>query len=733
LDILVKVGAKRADHDPSQQYDWLDGQIISIKPSGSYAEGLSERTRKSHCVIETPHDYFSLFNASGWDDLCTRSLFYDFKKRFYPANFEGKFPFIETKELDYETPHRIRDYFIDFKRLLDAKIITDTQYKSIYDKSRNHDKIYLDRDPVTYILNENDYTRLTPSVDVRPGTIDAAGTYTVGTGQTYADWSDAIADLPADIDAITTPGNITLRGNTNEVISENTALLIALDTGAYTLTLDAASGVKHSGIYDGHRISFTTASDTFSLDETNADTLSSTAIRDLAFLIADGAYTGAAAYVDIASTPGTHIFERNIVSGVTKVNLNFGIRAANQWVGYGIIARNNIIYGVNTGLHANCTYATSSTVYYYNNTVAKCTIGVHQDNATVATTVAELKNNLCQGNTTDYVDDGAGWGATATNVSEDATSPDGGAYINLNCHDATSCFTDYDANNYLLAAGGTELTTLDDGENLSGTFTDDIIGTERVGWYIGASEYVAAGGAVDVSAGTDALVITEYATTVNKEISFEAGVDALAITEYATTINAAISLTAGLDTLAITEYAAIVAAPLSVTAGLDTLVITEHAAGVSVGIGFTAGLDTLTITEYAATVNAEVNFTAGLDTLVVTEYAADVSIGIGVAVGLDTLVITEYAATVAAPLSVTAGTDALAITEYAAGVNAEVSFTAGLDALIITENAATVNAETNIQATLATLVIAEYAASVAIGGAKFMPEQLGLNQMEGLY
>ena len=80
----------------------------------------------------------------------------------------------------------------------------------------------------------------------------------------------------------------------------------------------------------------------------------------------------------------------------------------------------------------------------------------------------------------------------AKNVSEDASSPDD-AYDNLNCHDATSCFTDWANDDYHLDSGGSEITTLDDGDDLSGTFTDDIDGDTRSTWYIGADEIVAVG------------------------------------------------------------------------------------------------------------------------------------------------------------------------------------------------------------------------------------------------
>ncbi|MCK4554924.1 hypothetical protein KAU19_08305, partial [Candidatus Parcubacteria bacterium] len=201
--ILIKVGDKRRIDDPAFNADWRDGHIICVRPDGYYT-GI--QTRKSQCVIETQHNFFGLFNANSYDDLANRSLFYDFKKYFYPATADGKYPFIENKELDYGSflDWRMREYFIDFQWMLNQRWINKNQYESIYNKSENHQHIYLDHDLSSYIFHEDSKDRVTPNVPIVPGTIDAGGTFTVGTAQTYSDWSDAIADLPADIGAMST-------------------------------------------------------------------------------------------------------------------------------------------------------------------------------------------------------------------------------------------------------------------------------------------------------------------------------------------------------------------------------------------------------------------------------------------------------------------------------------------------------------------------------------------------
>lgn len=120
--------------------------------------------------------------------------------------------------------------------------------------------------------------------------------------------------------------------------------------------------------------------------------------------------------------------------------------------------------------------------------------------------------------------------------------------------------------------------------------------------------------------------MTLNAAAAGVEVS--AGVDALTLTELDAGVNAAISFTAGLDALTLTEFAATVNAEISFTAGLDALTLAELNATVNAAVSFTAGLDALTLAEFGATVNAEISFTAGLDALILTEYAANVDDGL---------------------------------------------------------------------------------------------------------
>ncbi|GAG34644.1 unnamed protein product, partial [marine sediment metagenome] len=123
------------------------------------------------------------------------------------------------------------------------------------------------------------------------------------------------------------------------------------------------------------------------------------------------------------------------------------------------------------------------TLTVYNNTFVKNYCNIH--NARVGETGTRIfKNNLCQDNSGggDYSDTGGGFGTTANNISEDATSPD------ASFRNKTVSFVDEDNDDFHLA--GNDANARNAGEDLSATFTDDIDGQTRGyrGWDIGADE-----------------------------------------------------------------------------------------------------------------------------------------------------------------------------------------------------------------------------------------------------
>ena len=224
----------------------------------------------------------------------------------------------------------------------------------------------------------------------------------------------------------------------------------------------------------------------------------------------------------------------------------------------------------------------------------------------------------------------------------------------------------------------------------------------------------AGGGDVEVSAGTDALVLAGYSATVNAEISIQAGFDALAITENAADVNINVSVSATTDSLAITTYDAAIKADISITTGLDALSLTENAANINAEISIQANADNLTLATYDATVNAEVNVLADFDALAITEYAATVTVGgnIEVSANTDALVLTEYQSTISFDLDIQATTDTLSLTTCAASVNSGVNIQANVDALTVIAFQATIDAANNVLANSATLALTAYAVNV---------------------
>ena len=94
-----------------------------------------------------------------------------------------------------------------------------------------------------------------------------------------------------------------------------------------------------------------------------------------------------------------------------------------------------------------------------------------------------MRNNLSQGSVVADYAPGNAIDAHSKNVSEDATSPDA-SYQEINCHDGSSCFNDYDNDDYSLIATGDEIDTLALADDLSAIgspeqFSDDCIGFTR--------------------------------------------------------------------------------------------------------------------------------------------------------------------------------------------------------------------------------------------------------------
>lgn len=111
--------------------------------------------------------------------------------------------------------------------------------------------------------------------------------------------------------------------------------------------------------------------------------------------------------------------------------------------------------------------------------------------------IANFKNNLIYGAaTTDYAFENYGSGTltTANNATADTSSPNDTYDSQCTETNGSDCFVDSANGDYHLISTAD---VIDDGADLSGTFTTDIDGQTRAGsWDIGADEYQASGSAV---------------------------------------------------------------------------------------------------------------------------------------------------------------------------------------------------------------------------------------------
>lgn len=480
MKLIFRVGNKYDPFHPNFIKGCRDGQLIDIRPD-DYQEGRMER--KHFLVLQTPHDYWALRGATDWKSDKAKVL--EFKKFLVPADRNGKYPW-EFGYLRGEKRVRWRDWFVDIEKLLQDKWITQANHDGIRDFSREYGSIPIDRPLTDFLVHEDVKTRIDPTIH---NMAIASGTFSIGAALDYA----TVTAFEADIAAALT-GNLT-----GEHADEETAITSLItfdtDTATFLLKLTAASGAEHDGTAygNGARINFGT-SDGINFNETTGGDLDDIEMSNLAtdnsgnqnsgISLEDGGDSG-------TMTLNRILMQSNSVSvGAIRTGSGCETGSIRNCISYGFTKTTADFHG---GIHIDAFAAGTYTIY--NNTCIKNynNIYLRRGNSTNLT----IKNNLAQGDTggADYTDaDTIGWGTTAKNISEDATSPDA-SYQSKDLHTNT-IFNDYANDDYTLDPAGdaTNLAIADDGDDLSGIFTDDIIGQTRSTWYIGASEIVAAGG-----------------------------------------------------------------------------------------------------------------------------------------------------------------------------------------------------------------------------------------------
>lgn len=171
MEVLVKV-MSHSLHNAKPKTKWRDGQIIDKRPNGYY-QGIRER--KTHCVIQTNDDYWTSRGSTELKSDLPAVM--EFKRHLMVIHPQGSMGFSKSfssgfKKREHKHPwdsgyaepaegvkFRKRDWFIDFKGLLDNAIITQAQFDSIYDKQNDHLSIILDMPLSDIVRHEDTFSR----------------------------------------------------------------------------------------------------------------------------------------------------------------------------------------------------------------------------------------------------------------------------------------------------------------------------------------------------------------------------------------------------------------------------------------------------------------------------------------------------------------------------------------------------------------------------------------------
>ena len=486
MEIAVKVGHKFALNDNSHLYGLRDGNILEMRPDGFFKGALE---RKHHCILTTQHDYWELRGTHDHKSYNQKVL--DLKKfrtsRFSNGKYMWDYSDFEEipEELEQEKKRPV-DYFIDFKFLLDKKIITKSQFDAIYDKSRDPGRIYIDRALESYIFDEDVHVRRKSEYSNRKGSITSGTYYVASSGGDYTTWKLAVDDI-ADL-----TGDISILGKDAEEMAESNIITYDINTGSYKTIFGVKSGSEHNGgaYGNGHRISWGTSNYFYF----NSNNVNNVIVQDLAYNTANNSF-GIRLYVGFNTTPC--IIQRCLAKGVDSGDYVIHCVYASKK----IIVRNNIGYNTHNGIYLDNSNVFTQWEFYNNTLIDEGAYGLNITNDPGQPGTIICKNNLLLNNATADINNPGVIDTHSKNVTSDATSPDT-SYRSKDMI-TNSVFKDYANDDFRLKKDGdtTNLAILDDGDYLSGIgspaqFSDDIQRQTRNKWYIGASEIAGVGNAI---------------------------------------------------------------------------------------------------------------------------------------------------------------------------------------------------------------------------------------------
>lgn len=320
---------------------------------------------------------------------------------------------------------------------------------------------------------------------IRTTAVDGSGDGTVdvdsGSGTAYAYKSMALFDAGAAA-SLTQNMVVTCYGNSSNKDTTQVDYTSPWGTSTYTLTIKNHPDQITNGVWNDNYYIYSRQADYSYGIRFNVNAISRFYLQGLQLEITT------------ANSTIIHLLSRTWILGnilrATGAGSNkkaIDMRSVGRFV-----VTNNVFYDFNEyAIRGGMTFSSGYYAALYNNTICDSLKAIHLD---ISGAGVYAKNNLMQGvSTTLWVQDATPNATSATNITEDATSPQGASYRNI-----AVTFTDETGNNFASADAavvgvGTDLRTDADGKY---SFTTDILGVDRpaAAWDIGAFQKVAAAG-----------------------------------------------------------------------------------------------------------------------------------------------------------------------------------------------------------------------------------------------
>lgn len=159
LEIACRIGDKYPEGGPNHESGWKDGQIVEIREDGF---SWGEQSYKDFVIIRVSGDFWKIRGSRDWKS--TNPSVLNLKKYLSVKDKSGKYDWEEgslASKGKKEAASRKRDYFVDYRRLLNEGLITQVQYDNIYDKTIANYLIILPAKTLdTLLLKEDTHKRL---------------------------------------------------------------------------------------------------------------------------------------------------------------------------------------------------------------------------------------------------------------------------------------------------------------------------------------------------------------------------------------------------------------------------------------------------------------------------------------------------------------------------------------------------------------------------------------------